>query len=112
MIKLASAVVALTALGCATPQFTSDARAKCDVQLQAAIDRYSAADMDSTIRILAGVREESPSLDASIVACGATVVRLGPTIVGITTGTKAVPCIAALQGVQRLELDRGAQPLD
>ncbi|MCU0330214.1 MAG: hypothetical protein MUC47_04440 [Candidatus Kapabacteria bacterium] len=112
MIKHVSALVALAALGCTTSRFSSEARAKCDLHLQAVVDRYASAEMDSTVRLLAGVREESTTFDASIIACGATVVRLGPTIVGITTGTKAVPCIAALPGVQRLELDRGAQPLD
>jgi hypothetical protein len=103
--------VAALILGCATAAFAPEHREKCNAPLLSVVDAWRDAPVDSTIRVLVGVYDSTEAFDRQLVACGAHVTRLGPTFVGLDVGTKAIPCIAALPGVQRMELDAGAAPL-
>ncbi len=96
---------------CATTSFAPEHRAKCDAPLLRVVDHWASAPADSTVRVLVGVYDSTSAFDKRLEACGARVTRLGPTFVGLDVGTKAIPCVAALPGVQRMELDAGAAPL-
>jgi hypothetical protein len=106
-----SLVAAATFFSCATPSFAPEHRAKCDAPLLMVVDRWASAPADSMIRVLVGVYDSTSTFDRRLEDCGARVTRLGPTFVGLDVGTKAIPCVAALPGVQRMELDAGAAPL-
>lgn len=106
-----SLVVAAAIVSCATASFAPEHRAKCDAPLLMVVDRWASAPADSMIRVLVGVYDSTSAFDRRLEDCGARVTRLGPTFVGLDVGTKVIPCVASLPGVQRMELDAGAAPL-
>lgn len=97
--------------GCGSASFTAEQRNKCNAPLLLVVDGWAASEADSMVRVLVGVRDSTPAIDNAMRACGAIVTRLGPTFVGLDIGTKGIPCVAGLPGVQRIELDLGSHPL-